>query len=123
MRMISHFLLTIKAEDNPIVAMFWRIIMSESANASPILQNTPKPRLPRERGGPLIRPYLSLGIRPPYRIRYSNTETKGVTHTWIPAFAGKTVGERTFQRHSQTPKPTETPVSLANAGVHSSDPA
>ena len=71
-RMISHSLLKTKAEDNPIAAVFWRIIMSESTNAIPKLQNTPKPRLPRECGGPLIRPSLSLGISPSHPTRCSN---------------------------------------------------
>ena len=37
----------------------------------------------------------------------SNAQAKDATHTWIPAYTGKTVGERIFQRYSQTPKPTE----------------
>ena len=53
---------------------------------------------------------FSLDIGTSHPTRCSNLQTKDVTHPWIPAYAGKTVGgKQKQQRQTQTPEPTETP--------------
>ena len=76
--------------DSSVPVQEWRW-GSESANAIPILQNTPKPRLPREGGGPPNRPSRSSSIHISHPVHCSNTQTKDATHTWIPACAGMAV--------------------------------